>query len=93
MTQPPPDTSVYSLIEIAMVCGTFITVCWKWVDSYFKSKKDNNQDFIENVVKATMTASLQEFKTEFQAFRVNTEHQMSKFNDTVTNIYRDMSKK
>lgn len=92
MTQPPPDNSFYSLIEILIVCATFITVCWKWTDEYFKSKKDNNQKFIESVVEATMTSCLKDFKTEFHEFRTNTEKQMNKFNDTVTNIYKDMPK-
>lgn len=89
----PTDTSIYSLIEIFIVCATFITVCWKWTDEYFKSKKDNNQKFIENVVEATMASCLRDFKTEFHEFRLNTEKQMSQFNSTVNNIYRDMSKK
>lgn len=92
MTQPPPDNSIYSLIETAIVCGTFLFAAWRWIDSYFKSKKDNNQAFIESIVNVTLASGLKEFKTEFQEFRANTEKQMNKFNDTVNNIYRDMSK-
>lgn len=90
--QAPPDTSIYSLVEIIIICGTFITVCWKWIDEFFKSKKENNQKFIESVVEATMASCLKDFKSEFHEFRVTTERQMGKFNDTVNNIYRDMSK-
>lgn len=54
----PPDTSLYSLIEIFFVCATFITVCWKWIDSYFRSQKENKQEFIQNVVIATVKATL-----------------------------------
>lgn len=89
----PSDDSIYSLIEIVAICGTFITVCWKWIEESFKSKRDNNQKFIESVVEATMTTCLRDFKNEFHEFRLNTEKQMDKFNDTVTGIYRDMSKK
>lgn len=55
----PPDTSLYSLIEIFFVCATFITVCWKWIDSYFKSLKESKQEFIQSVVVATVRATLE----------------------------------
>lgn len=90
--KPPPDDSIYGLIEILAGCGTFIVATWKWIDSYFKSKKEINQAFVENIVNITLASGLKEFKSEFNEFRVNTEKQMTKFNDTVNNIYRDMSK-
>lgn len=93
LMKAPPDDSIYSLIEIFAVCGTFIVAVWKWIDSYFKSKKESNQSFIENIVSITLERGLKEFKSEFNDFKTNTNVQMTKFNDTVNNIYRDMNKK
>lgn len=88
----PPDDSVYAMIEIFAVCGSFIFAAWKWIDSYFKSKKEINQAFVENIVSITLDRGLKEFKSEFNDFRNDTKKQMEKFNETVNNIYRDMSK-
>lgn len=61
-------------------------------DAYAAAQKQEKQDFITSVVKTAMESCLLEFKTDFHEFRTNTEKQMTKFNDTVTSIYRDMKK-
>lgn len=91
--QPPPDTSVYSLIEIIAICGTFLTVCWRWIDKVFESKKNEKKEFIEQVVTSTMEGCLKDFRGDFNRFVESTENKMTKFNDTVTAIYKDMNHK
>lgn len=92
MASPPPDNSLYSLFEIFMVCGTFLTVCWRWIDKVFESKKNEKKEFIEHVVTATMEGCLKDFRTDFNDFRSKTDASMAKFNDTVAAIYKDMRK-
>lgn len=56
--QQPTDTSLYSLIEIFIVCATFITVCWKWTDSYFKSKSQDKEEFIIKIADVAASAAI-----------------------------------
>lgn len=54
----PTDTSLYSLIEIIIICATFVTVCWKWINSYFKSKSQEKEEFIIKVADVAASAAI-----------------------------------
>lgn len=58
-TMPPAtNNALYSLIEIFIICGTFITVCWKWTDSYFKNKSQEKEEFIIKIADVAASAAI-----------------------------------
>jgi len=86
----PPDDSIYALIEIFGICGTFLLVCWRWIDQSFKSKRDNNQDFIKSVVVATMESCLKDVNEKinklFEYREADRNHIDEKFQSMVKEI-------
>lgn len=55
---PPDPNNLYTLLECLSICVSIIIVIWKWIDSYFKGLKEQKQEFIQNVVIATVKATL-----------------------------------
>lgn len=60
MTQPTPPSndSLYQLLTVLTFVGGFITVTFKWINSYFASKKLEKESFIKMVVETAMQSSL-----------------------------------
>lgn len=90
--QPQDQSTIYGLIGIAIGCGTLLILGWKFIGEYFKDKKDNNQKFIEGIVTSTMQALMREFKQDIHEFKISTEAEIKRFNDTVINIYKEIKK-
>lgn len=76
------------IIEWMIGAVTFILSFWKVIDAYFAAKKRDKQEFIVNVVKATMEVSLADLKKDISEIRGDVKH----FNDTVIKIYTDIQK-
>jgi hypothetical protein len=89
---PTDGSTLYGLIGIAIGCGTMLVLGWKFINEYFKDKKDNNQAFVERVVASTVTTILADFKADFHQFREATNIMQKEFNLTVLNIYKEMKK-
>lgn len=86
----PSDLDLTKIIEVALGIFGFLIAFFKYVDAYFKSKKTEKQEFIENVVKATIESSLSEYRNEFSQFKNKMEGEIHTFNNTVTDIYKEM---
>lgn len=86
------NSTLYGLLGIAIGCGTILILGWKFINDYFKDKKDNNQAFVERVVTSTVATILNDFKAEFHQFREQTNLMQKEFNQTVLNIYKEMRK-
>lgn len=92
---PPNNVPDFDLTKVFGYLIASITVLWTWgklVDSYFKSKKENKQQFIEDVVKSTISSVMGDFKSEFHEFKKITEGKMDEFNSTVRDIYKEVRK-
>lgn len=92
-TVPPPDHIDYTLLWQFVIATVGIVVAiWRTVDKYFESRAKDKQEFIANVVKATIESSLTEYRNEFKDFKNKMDGEIRHFNETVINIYDEMRK-
>lgn len=89
---PQPEFDPNKLLEWLISAGTIITIFWKLVDSYYASKRRNNQEFIERVVKATMDSCLTDIKADIHEFKTEMKAEVTRFNVTVLDIYKEIRK-
>lgn len=87
------DIDYTKIGEFISVISGIVVAFWKWCDKYFDSKKQEKQEFIANVVKATIESSLSEYNSEFQSFKKEMRQEVAHFNETVIKIYAEIAKK
>lgn len=92
MVQPTPTSndSLYQLLTVASIVIGIVAVFWRWIDSYFKSKKETNETFINRVVETAMTRCLEDvngkINTLFQYRESDRAHFDTKFDMIVKEI-------
>jgi len=90
MITSPTPTDWTGLGIIWGICGTIITVAFKWIDSYFKSKKTESEIFINRVVETAMTRCLEDvnskINTLFQYREADRTHIDTKFDGMMKEI-------
>jgi hypothetical protein len=89
----PPDHIDYTLLWqfVIATCGIVSTVIYT-VNKYFANKAKEKEEFIANVVKATIESSLLEYKNEFKDFKKEMSGEVAHFNRTVIEIYSEIRK-
>lgn len=94
-TMTAPTGSDWTVISIIWgITVTLITVSYKWINSYFAYKKQEKSEFIERVVTATVTATLDkvlegvrsDIKTLFKFREVDRQNLDNKFVDLMREI-------
>jgi hypothetical protein len=58
MTEPIPTFDWSTLIEVFTPCITILIAFFKYVDVYFKSKKEEKAEFIEKIAEASVNKTL-----------------------------------
>jgi hypothetical protein len=84
------NVDLTKIIEVSLGVFGFLVAFITYINAYFKNKKTEKQEFIENVVRATIESSLSEYKNEFTSFKNKMEGEIHTFNTTVTDIYKEM---
>lgn len=93
LATPPPDHIDYTLLWQFLIATVGIVVAiWRTIDKYFESRAKDKQEFIANVVKATIESSLAEYKNEFKDFKTKMDSEVAHFNRTVIEIYSEIRK-
>lgn len=87
-----PDFDLTKIFEWLIASVTVITTIFKMTDAYFANKKRDKQEFIERVVKAAMDSCLSELKQDIHEFKAEMKLEVTKFNNTVIDIYREVKK-
>ncbi len=87
---PPTPTDWTGLGIIWGICASVITVCFKWIDSYFASKKTESETFINRVVETAMIRCLEDvnskINTLFQYREADRTHIDTKFDGMMKEI-------
>ena len=67
MALPNPDPTNWTLLGVvwATVLG-IITVCFKWIDSSFRARREEREAFITAVVDRAMSQSMQGMKDDIK---------------------------
>lgn len=58
MTEPTSTFDWATLIEVFTPCITILIAFFKYVDAYFKSKKEEKAEFIEKIAEASVNKTL-----------------------------------
>lgn len=89
----PPDHIDYTLLwQFIIATAGIVTSVIYTVNKYFASRDRDKQEFITNVVKATIESSLTEYRSEFKSFKQEMQGQVTHFNKTVIDIYDELRK-
>lgn len=89
----PTDHIDYTLLwQFVIAAVTIAAAVIHTVNKYFEAQKQSKQEFIANVVKATIESSLAEYRNEFKDFKNKMDGEVRHFNQTVIDIYDEMRK-
>lgn len=89
----PADHIDYTILwQFVIATAGIVTAIIHTVNKYFASRAKEKQEFITNVVKATIESSLAEYKAEFHNFKSEMQGQVTQFNKTVIDIYTEIRK-
>lgn len=64
LPNPPSQTDWTFLGVVWGICGTIITVVFKWIDSHFAARKLEREAFITAVVDKAMSNSMKDIKDD-----------------------------
>lgn len=92
LTTPPDHIDYTVLWQFIIATAGIVTSVIYTVNKYFASRDKDKQEFITNVVKATIESSLSEYRSEFKAFKGEMQGQVTHFNKTVIDIYDELRK-
>lgn len=93
----PPDHIDYTLLwQFVIAAASITTTVIYTVNKYFANKEKEKQEFIENVVRATIDSSLSRYQAEIRAemneFKREMNGHVNNFNKTVVDIYKAINK-
>lgn len=90
--QPIDHTDYTAIWQFVIATAGIVTSIIYTVTKYFASREKDKQEFISNVVKATIESSLSEYRNEINEFKREMNGQVVSFNKTVLEIYREIRK-
>lgn len=92
MTQvtPPSNDALYQLLTVLAVVAGLVSIMFKWINSYFASKKLEKEGFIRQVVETAMHGSLsdvnEKINTLFKFRESDRENLDKKFTDMMKEL-------
>lgn len=67
-TPPNPNATDWTFLGVIWgICGTIITIMFKWIDSFFSSRKTEREAFIRAVVSEAMSTALKDVNDKVNA--------------------------
>lgn len=94
MTQGSPSNNdaLYQLLTVLSIVVGLVAVFFKWINSYFASKKLEKESFIRQVVETAMHSSLSDVNKKIQTLFDFREKDRENLDEKFTDMMKELRK-